>query len=147
MRRPAAAARSTSRGPSATKSRCARRSRARSAARSSSLTRALSGETITPGRGPLPPGRLPCAPPPGLPGGCAPAAPSAFGRGRSELTSSARPARARSSLGHDLVQVADDAEVGEVEDGGVRVLVDRDDHARACIPTLCWIAPEIPTAT
>ncbi len=32
-------------------------------------------------------------------------------------------------LRRDLVQVADDAEVGEVEDGRVRVLVDRDDRA------------------
>ena len=42
--------------------------------------------------------------------------------------------RARTSsveLRDDLVQVADDAEVGEVEDRRVRVLVDRDDHARA----------------
>src|SRR5262245_66612616 len=34
-------------------------------------------------------------------------------------------------LRHDLVQVADDAEVAELEDRGVRVLVDRDDRARA----------------
>ena len=34
-------------------------------------------------------------------------------------------------LRHDLVQVADDAEVGELEDRRVRVLVDRDDRARA----------------
>ena len=33
-------------------------------------------------------------------------------------------------LGQDLVQVADDAEVGELEDRGVRVLVDRDDVLR-----------------
>src|SRR5216684_7385287 len=30
-------------------------------------------------------------------------------------------------LGHDLVQVADDAQIGELEDRRVRVLVDRDD--------------------
>src|SRR5215203_6292302 len=34
-------------------------------------------------------------------------------------------------LGHDLVEVADDPEVGELEDRGVRVLVDRDDVLRA----------------
>ena len=34
-------------------------------------------------------------------------------------------------LRDDLVQVADDAEVAELEDGCVRVLVDRDDHVRA----------------
>src|SRR5919206_2171727 len=34
-------------------------------------------------------------------------------------------------LGDDLVQVADDAEVGELEDRGVRVLVDRHDVVRA----------------
>src|SRR5205823_1682790 len=34
-------------------------------------------------------------------------------------------------LRHDLVQVADDAEVGELEDGRVRVLVDGDDRLRA----------------
>src|SRR6185437_3977567 len=34
-------------------------------------------------------------------------------------------------LRDDLVQVADDAEVGELEDGRVRVLVDRDDRAGA----------------
>ena len=34
-------------------------------------------------------------------------------------------------LGDDLVEVADDAEVGELEDRRVRVLVDRDDHVRA----------------
>src|SRR5919201_1777812 len=33
-------------------------------------------------------------------------------------------------LGHDLVQVTDDAEVGELEDRRVRVLVDRDDVLR-----------------
>src|SRR5215210_2333560 len=33
-------------------------------------------------------------------------------------------------LGHDLVEVADDPEVGELEDRGVRVLVDRDDVLR-----------------
>src|SRR5215216_2416560 len=33
-------------------------------------------------------------------------------------------------LGHDLVEVADDAEVGELEDRGVRVLVDRHDVLR-----------------
>src|SRR4051794_7481051 len=34
-------------------------------------------------------------------------------------------------LGHDLVEVADDAEVGELEDRGVGVLVDRHDVLRA----------------
>src|SRR3954465_3145938 len=34
-------------------------------------------------------------------------------------------------LGHDLVEVADDAEVGELEDRGVGVLVDRHDVVRA----------------
>src|SRR5947209_7740081 len=34
-------------------------------------------------------------------------------------------------LRDDLVHVADDAEVAELEDRRVRVLVDRDDHARA----------------
>src|SRR5829696_5927477 len=34
-------------------------------------------------------------------------------------------------LGHDLVEVADDPEIGELEDRGVRVLVDRDDVLRA----------------
>src|SRR5215207_3090873 len=33
-------------------------------------------------------------------------------------------------LGHDLVEVADDPEIGELEDRGVRVLVDRDDVLR-----------------
>ena len=35
------------------------------------------------------------------------------------------------SFGNDLVQVADDPEVGVLEDRGVRVLVDRDDQGRA----------------
>ena len=34
-------------------------------------------------------------------------------------------------LRHDLVHVADDAEVAELEDRRVRILVDRDDHVRA----------------
>ena len=51
-------------------------------------------------------------------------------------------------LGDDLVHVADDAEVAELEDRRVRVLVDRDDRAsELCMPTLCWIAPEMPSAT
>ena len=47
--------------------------------------------------------------------------------------------------GH-LVHVADDSEVGVLEDRRVRVLVDGDDGARPCMPTSCWIAPEIPHA-
>ena len=49
-----------------------------------------------------------------------------------------RPPRADElgQLRHDLVQVADDAEVGELEDRRVRILVDRDDHARALHPDL-----------
>src|SRR5262245_31683411 len=39
-------------------------------------------------------------------------------------------------LRDDLVQVADDPEVGVLEDRRVRVLVDRDDHARALHPDL-----------
>src|ERR1700729_3672622 len=39
-------------------------------------------------------------------------------------------------LGHDLVQVADDPEVGELEDRRVRVLVDRDDVLRGLHPDL-----------
>ena len=39
-------------------------------------------------------------------------------------------------LRDDLVQVADDAEVGELEDRRVRILVDRDDHVRALHPDL-----------
>ena len=50
-------------------------------------------------------------------------------------------------LGHDLVEVANDAEVRELENRRVRVLVDRDDVLRDCMPTLCWIAPEMPAAT
>src|SRR4051794_30701118 len=39
-------------------------------------------------------------------------------------------------LRDDLVDVADDAEVAELEDRRVRVLVDRDDHVRALHPDL-----------
>ena len=39
-------------------------------------------------------------------------------------------------LRDDLVQVADDPEIGELEDRRVRVLVDRDDRARALHPDL-----------
>src|SRR5205807_7124418 len=51
---------------------------------------------------------------------------------------SARPPRLHGlcELGQDLVQVADDAEVGEFEDRRVRVLVDRDDVLRALHPDL-----------
>src|SRR4051812_16180086 len=41
-------------------------------------------------------------------------------------------------LGHDLVEVADDAEVGELEDRGVGVLVDRHDVLRALQAAL-WL--------
>src|ERR1700689_5398874 len=40
------------------------------------------------------------------------------------------------SAPQDLVQIADDAEVGEFEDRRVRVLVDRDDVLRALHPDL-----------
>src|SRR5262249_36891358 len=49
---------------------------------------------------------------------------------------SASRARELRELRHDLVQVADDADVAEVEDRRVRVLVDRDDGARALHPDL-----------
>ena len=49
-------------------------------------------------------------------------------------------------LGDDLVEVADDPEVGELEDRRVRVLVDRHDVLRDRMPTLCWMAPEMPAA-
>src|SRR5205807_9547736 len=39
-------------------------------------------------------------------------------------------------LGQDLVQVADDPEVGELEDRRVRILVDRDDVLRGLHPDL-----------
>src|ERR671914_672842 len=39
-------------------------------------------------------------------------------------------------LRHDRVQVADDAEVGVLEDRRVRVLVDGDDHVRGLHPDL-----------
>ena len=53
--------------------------------------------------------------------------------GRADATSR-YPLRCVQQLGElrdDLVQVADDAEVAELEDRRVRVLVDRDDHVRA----------------
>ena len=49
---------------------------------------------------------------------------------------------------HDLEQVADDAVVGDLEDRRVGILVDRDDGAATpFMPTRCWIAPEMPSAT
>src|SRR5438309_1442761 len=44
-------------------------------------------------------------------------------------------------LGKDLVEVADDAEIGEFEDRRVRVLVDRDDVLRALHPDLVLDRP------
>ena len=50
-------------------------------------------------------------------------------------------------LGHGLEQIRDQAVVGDVEDGRLLVLVDRDDDLGILIPARCWMAPEIPTAT
>ena len=50
-------------------------------------------------------------------------------------------------LGDDLEQVADQADVGDLEDRRVLVLVDGDDGlAESFIPARCWIAPEMPIA-
>src|SRR5918997_6690021 len=48
-------------------------------------------------------------------------------------------------LRDDLVQVADDAEIAELEDGRIRILVDRDDHAGALHPHLVLNRPGDPT--
>src|SRR5687767_11775238 len=56
--------------------------------------------------------------------------------GRATALRAALRADELGQLGDDLVQVADDAEVAEVEDGRVRVLVDRDDRAGAVHPDL-----------
>ena len=49
-------------------------------------------------------------------------------------------------LRDDLVEVADDSEIAELEDRGVRVLLIATMFSEDCMPTLCWIAPEIPVA-
>src|SRR5687768_16224125 len=54
-----------------------------------------------------------------------------------------RPHQLR-KLGDDRVQVADDAEVGELEDRRVRVLVDRDDSLGALRPDLVLDRPGDP---
>ena len=68
-------------------------------------------------------------------------------------------------LGHRLEQVSHKAEVRDLEDGGLGVLVDSDDdlgvlhtyhtnnsesmkylYNHESLPAKCWIAPEMPTA-
>ena len=50
-------------------------------------------------------------------------------------------------LGDDLVQVADDAEVANSKIGAFGSLLIATITLELCIPTLCWIAPEMPQAT
>ena len=45
------------------------------------------------------------------------------------------------------MQVADDAEVAEVEDRRAGSLLIATIVPALCIPTLCWIAPRLPHAT
>ena len=49
-------------------------------------------------------------------------------------------------LGHDLVEVADHAEVANSKIGAFGSLLIARMFSELCIPTLCWIAPEIPAA-
>jgi hypothetical protein len=49
-------------------------------------------------------------------------------------------------LGDDGEQVADDAVVGDLEDGRFRVLLIAMMVLEVCMPARCCIAPEIPTA-
>ena len=46
----------------------------------------------------------------------------------------------------DLEEVADDAVVGDLEDGRFGVLVDGDDDLEPDMPARCWMAPEMPKA-
>src|SRR6266550_2052259 len=57
--------------------------------------------------------------------------------GRTVIRSSALPRLHQlGQLGNDLVHVADDAEIGVLEDGSVRILVDGDDRAGVLHPHL-----------
>ena len=49
--------------------------------------------------------------------------------------------------GNDLEQVAADAIVGDLKDGSSLVLVDSDDALGVLHTSLCWMAPEMPSAT
>jgi hypothetical protein len=49
-------------------------------------------------------------------------------------------------LRDDLEQVADQADVGDLEDRRFLVLVDGDDDFESFMPARCWIAPEMPIA-
>src|SRR5918995_59726 len=115
--------------------RAARRSRAspRAADRAGSRTRARQARRRRSARRPRS-ARLPDR----SAGRSPPTARTAAGSPPGERRPCSRPASPDElgQLRHDRVQVADDAEIGELEDGRVGVLVDRDDRLRALHPDL-----------
>ena len=50
-------------------------------------------------------------------------------------------------LGHDLEQIAHDAESATPKMGAPSFLLTAMMHSESCIPAVCWIAPEMPRAT